>query len=44
MDTVGKVILWIYAIGAVIAVILLIYFIIRRIKIKKKEDFEERDN
>ena len=44
MDPAAKVIIWIYGTIATISLILVIYFIIRRIEIKKKEDFEARDN
>jgi hypothetical protein len=44
MDTGAKVILSLYAFGAVVVIILLIYLIDKRIKDRDKEDFEKRDN
>ncbi len=44
MDPAAKVIIWIYGTIAAISLVLVIYFIMRRIEIKKKEDFEARDN
>jgi len=44
MDPAAKVILWIYGTVTAIVIVLLIFLIKRRIEIKKKENFEERDN
>jgi len=44
MEPAAKVILWIYGAAAAIVIVLLIYLIGRRIEIKKKENFENRDN
>lgn len=40
----GKVILNVYGILIGVVIIILIYLIFRRIKAKKLEDFEKRDN
>lgn len=34
----------IYAIGVITVIIIIVYLIIRRIELKKQEDFEKRDN
>lgn len=44
MDAPAIIILSIYAFGFLAIVIMLIYLIFRRARIKKQEDFEERDN
>jgi len=44
MDFLGKFILSAYGIAIAICIVLLVYLIIRRGKIKKSEDFEERNN
>jgi len=44
MDSLGELILSIYGVLLGVAIILIIFLIIRRIKIKKSEDFEKRNN
>jgi hypothetical protein len=44
MDRIGEIILGLYALAALVIIVLLIYLIDRRIKIKRKENFEDRDN
>lgn len=44
MDPAGKVILTIYAIIGLLVIVALIYLIDKRLKDKKKETFEKRDN
>jgi len=44
MPGIAKLIFLLEGIGLVAAVIIIIYLIFRRIEIKKKEDFEKRDN
>lgn len=44
MDWIGILIIALYAFFFATCVILLVYFIIRRVKIKKTEDFEKRNN
>jgi hypothetical protein len=44
MDTPAIVIIGIYGFGFLIVGILLVYLIFRRRRIKKTEDFEEREN
>lgn len=44
MDVVSALIVTAYALGAIVAFLLLIYFAILRIEAKRKEDFEDRDN
>jgi len=44
MDLIGKFILGTYGIILGICIVILIFLIIRRSKIKKTEDFEDREN
>jgi hypothetical protein len=44
MDFLGKFILSAYGIAIAVCFVILIFLIIRRGKIKKTEDFEERNN
>ncbi len=44
MDLIGKFILSAYGIFIGICIVILIFLIIRRRKIKKTEDFEDRNN
>ncbi|WP_262485621.1 hypothetical protein [Crocinitomix algicola] len=44
MDVVTKIVFGIHGIIWGVGLILIIYLIFRRIRIKKEEDFEERDN
>lgn len=44
MDPVGRTVLCIYGIIAGIIVIVIVILIFRRIRIRKKEDFEKREN
>jgi hypothetical protein len=44
MDPVGKIFLWVYGLAAVIFIVLIVYLVIRRVRIKKNESFEKRDN
>ncbi len=44
MDTVALVIVWLYGTAIAAAIVLLIYLIFKRIKEKKSENFEDRDN
>ena len=44
MNTASTIILGVYGLAGLAIVILIVYLIIRRIKIKKDEDFEKRDN
>ncbi|MEZ4938419.1 MAG: hypothetical protein R2799_12590 [Crocinitomicaceae bacterium] len=44
MDTVATVIVWLYGLGIAAALVLLIYLIFKRIKDKKSENFEVREN
>jgi hypothetical protein len=44
MEVASYVIACLYALGIAAAVLMLIYLIIKRIKDKKLEDFEKRDN
>jgi flagellar biogenesis protein FliO len=44
MNTLVNIIFSIYGLGVLIALILLVYFIVKRVKDKKSENFEKRDN
>jgi hypothetical protein len=44
MDNFPEIILSIYGLAGLVVLIIIIYLIIRRVKISKKEDFEKRDN
>jgi hypothetical protein len=44
MDTAPIIILALYGLAALVALVLLIFLIRRRIRIKKEETFEKRDN
>lgn len=44
MGFIPKLIAGLYGIGTVVFVILIVYLIVRRIKIKKTETFGKRDN
>jgi len=44
MEVSAVIILGIYGLGFLIVIALLIYLVFRRIEIKKKEDFEDREN
>ncbi|WP_256367566.1 hypothetical protein [Lentimicrobium sp. S6] len=44
MEFSSIIILAVYGFGFITVIILLIYLLFRRIKIKETEDFEERDN
>lgn len=44
METVSWVILGIYFLVAAVAIIGIVYLIFRRIRIRKEENFEKRDN
>lgn len=44
MFAISNIIFALYGIFIVVAFIIIIYLIFRRIKIKKQEDFEQRDN
>ena len=44
MSFLGEVILSVYGLITGIVIILLVILIVRRVKTKKKEDFEKRDN
>lgn len=44
MENVAIGIMVLYALGAVIVLSAIVYFIFKRIKDKEKEDFEKRDN
>jgi len=44
MDTLGRTVLGIYGVITAILLVLIVILIVRRIKIRKKEDFEKRDN
>jgi uncharacterized membrane protein len=44
MNTLVNIIFSIYGLGVLIALVLLIYFIVKRVKDKKTENFEKRDN
>ena len=44
MDTATSLILSLYGLAGLGILVVIVYLIIRRIKIKKKEDFEKRDN
>lgn len=44
MEATTNIIISIYALGFIIVVLLLVYLLMRRINIKEREDFEERDN
>jgi hypothetical protein len=44
MDSIGKIIIGVEGLIFVIVIILLIYLVVRRIRIKETENFEDRDN
>ncbi|MDD4960795.1 MAG: hypothetical protein PHX07_01005 [Candidatus Marinimicrobia bacterium] len=44
MDTLINIIFSLYGLGILVALGLLIYFIVKRVKAKKTENFEKRDN
>ncbi len=44
MPGLAKLIMIIEGVGLVIAAVLLVYLVFRRIEIRKKENFENRDN
>lgn len=44
MDLVPKLIILGYGIFAVVCIVLVVYLIVRRIRIKKNENFEDRSN
>jgi len=44
MNTLVSIVFSIYGLGILIALILLVYFIVKRVRDKKSENFEKRDN
>jgi len=44
MDAPALAIISIYSFGFIVVIVLLIYLIFRRIRIKEQENFEKRDN
>ena len=44
MDTAAKWVLGIYGIIILVSIVVIVILIIRRVKIRKSEDFEKRDN
>jgi len=44
MNTLVNIVFSIYGLGVLIALVLLVYFIVKRVKDKKTENFEKRDN
>jgi hypothetical protein len=44
MDNFTEIMLSIYGLAGLVVLIIIIYLIIRRIRISKEEDFEKRDN
>jgi hypothetical protein len=44
MDSIGKIIIGVEGLIFVIVIVILIYLVIRRIRIKETENFEDRDN
>jgi hypothetical protein len=44
MDTIPIIILTLYGVAAIVVIVLLIYLIRRRIRIKREENFEQRSN
>ena len=44
MNTLVNIIFSVYGLFFAVALVLLVYFIVKRVKDKKTEDFEKRDN